>query len=43
MEIQDIKDKLTMAMVLGSVASNVRKNQIFYIYNKKDVQRSLFS
>jgi len=27
----------------GSVASNVMKNQIFYIYNKKDVQRSLFS
>ena len=27
----------------GSVASNVRKNQIFYINNKKDVQRSLFS
>ena len=28
--------------LIGSVASNVRKNQIFYIYNKKDVQRSLF-
>jgi len=30
-------------MKSGSVASNVRKNQIFYIYNKKDVQRALFS
>ena len=28
---------------IGSVASNLMKNQIFYIYNKKDVQRSLFS
>ncbi len=26
----------------GSVASKVRKNQILYIYNKKDVQRPLF-
>ena len=38
-----IKDISMVVSKYGSVASNVRKNQIFYIYNKKDVQRSLFS
>ena len=40
----NLKNKIFLFVrFLGSVASNVMKNQFFYIYNKKDVQRSLFS